>query len=264
MSRMRLTFIRLWPVFVMCLPRALAAQDPFEIHVYEYETLKRGQFTLEQHFNYVGHGTRGSSGTVAPTNDQLHLTFELTAGIAPVFSIGAMQLNALRPGGPGFEYAGWRVLPHFYLPESLGMPLKIGLVTEFSFQKTAYEENARRVEIRPILEKSFGPMQIDFNPVFTRALHGPGVREGWGFEPALRVAYEWNQRIAPSIEYYSSVGPLPSFLPLGEQVHLFYPGADLKLSEHVSLSLGIGLAATPAGSQLIYKSRVEVSFGRRN
>ena len=240
------------------------AQDPFEIHVYEYETLKPGQFTLEQHLNYVGRGTKVFDGTLAPTNDQLHMTYELTAGINEAFSIGAMQLNAVRPGGSGLEYAGWRLLPHFYASKSWHLPIDLGLVMEFSFQKTVYEENSRRVEIRPILEKRLGRLQFDLNPVFERALHGPGTRDGWNFEPAFRIAYEASKRITPSIEYYSSAGPLPVFLPLDKQVHLFFPGADIKLRENILWSVGIGLAATPAGSQLIYKSRVEIEFGRKD
>ena len=189
------------------------------------------------------------------------MTFELTAGVADYFSIGAMQLSAVRPGGFGLEYAGWRLLPHFYAPKSWRIPLDIGLVAEFSFQKTAFEENARRVEIRPILERQFGRLQIDFNPVFERALHGPGTRDGWNFEPATRIGYAATRRITPSLEYYNSAGPLREFLPLERQTHLFYPGADLKFGDHVLWSLGVGVAATAGGSQLIYKSRVEIEFG---
>jgi len=165
------------------------AQDPFEIHVYEYETLHPGQFTLETHLNYVGSGTKDDEGSVAPFQDQFHLTMELTAGLTDQLSIGFMELNARRPEN-SLEYAGWRVLPHFYVSEAWHWPILVGLVTEFSFQNTTYEENSRRVEIRPILEKSFHKFQVDFNPVFERALHGPGTQAGWNFEPAARIAYE--------------------------------------------------------------------------
>lgn len=250
-------------LFVAGAGLIVRGQDPFEIHVYEYETLKPGRFTLKQHLNYVGRGTRIAEGPLAPGNNQLHMTFEITGGITDYFSIGAMQLNAVRPGGAGLEYAGSRLLPHFYAPKSWHLPFDLGLVTEFSFQKTAFEENARRVEIRPILEKRLGRVQVDLNPVFERALHGPGTRDGWNFEPALRIGYTANRHVTPSIEYYGSAGAIPSFAPLERQINLFFPGADLKLGENVVWSLGLGLAATPAGSQLIYKSRVEIEFGRK-
>jgi hypothetical protein len=170
-----------------------------------------------------------------------------------------MQLNARRPGH-SLEYAGWRLLPHFYAPRSWHWPVDAGLVAEFSFQKTAYEENSRRVELRPILERSFGRFQIDFNPVFERALHGPGTSEGWNFEPAARIGYEASKRFTPSVEYYSAWGPLPSFLPTREQFHQILPGGDFKLPGNVVWSFGVGIGATAAGNRLIYKSRFEISF----
>jgi hypothetical protein len=248
-----------WILWACAIP--LFAQDPFEIHVYEYETLKRGDFTLETHLNYVGAGTRFFDGTVAPFQDQFHATLELTAGLTDYASVGFMELNARRPGG-SLEYAGWRVLPHFYIPRSWKLPVDVGLVCEFSFQHTTYEENSRRVEIRPILEKRFGKMQFDFNPVIERALHGPGIRDGWNFEPAARAGYEMWERFTPSLEYYSGLGPLPSFLPVREQFHQLLPGGDLKLARNLEWSFGVGVALTPAGNRVVYKSRFEYEFGR--
>lgn len=37
-------------LLVLCAAAA-SAQDPFEIHVYEYEPLARGEFTYETHLN---------------------------------------------------------------------------------------------------------------------------------------------------------------------------------------------------------------------
>ena len=237
------------------------AQDPFEIHVYEYESLKPGAFTLETHLNYVGAGSKTFEGPVAPSENQFHMTYELTGGITDHVSLGVMLLSAKRPGY-GLDYAGWRILPHFYVPEEWHWPLRAGLVAEFSFQRSTYEENTRRAEIRPILEKTWGRTQIDLNPVFTRALHGAGTRDGWTFEPAARVAYKVNDRIAPSLEYYSDTGPFPTGLPVRAQIHQLLPGGDLKVSEHVLWSFGVGVGTTPAGNRLVYKSRIEIEFGR--
>jgi hypothetical protein len=234
---------------------ACRAQDPFEIHVYQYESLEPGRFTLEQHLNYVAIGSKTPSGTVAPSNDQFHMTYELTGAITENTSFGVMLLSAARPGGSGLEYAGWRFLPHLYAPKSWGLPVDLGFVAEFSFQKTAFEENSRRAELRPIVEKSFGSVQVTANPVFERALKGPGVREGWGFEPALRVGYQGLVRFAPSLEYYSATGPA--------RVHQFYAGGDWKLSKNLLWNLGVGVGATHAGDRLVVKSRMEFEFGRK-
>jgi hypothetical protein len=239
------------------LGAALAqAQYPFEIHVYEYETMHRGEYTLEAHLNYAGVGTKTAEAPLAPSNNQFHMTGELTGGITDFASLGFMFLGASRPGGGGPDYAGWRLLPHLYIPRSWHLPLDVGLVTEFSFQRTTYEENSRRVELRPILEKKFGRLQLDTNPVFERALHGPGVRDGWIFEPAGRAGFEASRRITPSLEYYGSTGPM--------QIHQFFPGADIRISNKVLWSAGVGIGATSSGSRLIYKSRIEISFGGKD
>jgi hypothetical protein len=92
-------------VFLAC-PLTAKAQDPFESHVYEYEQLPPGGFTLEGHFNLVGIGTKSFEGTVAPTNHQFHMTGELTGGSRDNVSLGFMLLTAVRPiekgvGSPG-------------------------------------------------------------------------------------------------------------------------------------------------------------------
>jgi hypothetical protein len=145
-------------------------------------------------------------------------------------------------------------VPHFYVPRSWRWPVDAGLTAEFSFTKAAFGENSRSVEILPVLEKNIGRWELDFNATFGRALHGPGTRAGWQFEPAARIGYSAFPRFTPSVEYYSSPG---------EQVHQILPGGDLRLGRNVMWSLGVGVGSTGAGDRLIYKSRLEVSFGGR-
>jgi hypothetical protein len=218
---------------------------------------------VEAHINYTGIGTHAADGALAPTNNQFHLTGELTVAGTDNLSLGFILLSGVRPGGPGnLEYAGWRVLPYFYVPESWGLPLLLGLVTEFSFQQTVYEPNSRRVEVRPILEKSFGKFQFDFNPVFERALHGPDTATGWHFEPAARLAYNPEARFSPALEYYSSLGSLPQLSPLDRQFHQILPGGDLKISRRLVWSFGVGGGLTSEGSRRVYKTRLEFLFGK--
>ena len=66
---------------ICCAPQ-LAAQDPFEIHIYEYEPLWRGQDSLEAHLNMTTLGTGLRDGTLLPTERQTHLTLEPTFGVS--------------------------------------------------------------------------------------------------------------------------------------------------------------------------------------
>jgi hypothetical protein len=241
------------------------AQDPFEIHVYEYEKLHPGQFTLEQHLNYWAIGSKRFDAALAPTNDQLHITYELTGAITDHVSLGFMQLNSVLPG-TGYQYAGWRVLPHFYVPESWHFPVDLGMVVEFSFARPQYIAETAHVEIRPIIERMVNGFQLDFNPVFARALRGSNVGEGWHFEPAARVAYgdAEKARFRPYLEWYSEIGYLPDIPSVRKQVHQVYPGTDVRLSKSLVWSIGIGVGLTPQEPRIVIKSHVEFEFGRHD
>ena len=251
-------------LFLAAAALSARAQDAFEIQVYEYETVPKGMWNLETHLNYTGRGTKTFEGTVAPTNNQLHLTYELTRGITPHFELAGYLVLAERPGGgPHWDYAGWRIRPRVRLPKSWRLPVDISISGEVGFPRRIYEENATTLEIRPILEKTIGHFQLDLNPVITHALRGPGTSVGWEFEPAVRGAYEVSKKLDLSLEYYGATGPFRDLFPVREQVHQFYPGGDLKLTENIVWNFGIGIGATPAGNRLVYKMRLGILFGRK-
>jgi hypothetical protein len=248
-----------WAIFwtsglVFCAIR-LAAQDPFEIHIYEYEPLSRGEYSLEAHLNFVTQGTGLRDGKLLPTEHQTHLTLEPTFGVSENLALGFMFLNAWEPGYSP-QFAGWRVLPHFYAPESWRLPFRLGFVAEFSFQKTRYEENSRRAELRPIIDREFPRWQIVFNPVFERAWHGPGTAHGWNFELAMLVRWK-RKSFSPSIEYYGAIESI-NVRPRGQpEVHQLFVGGDWKVGPVFSINLGTGFDLGSRGPGVVLKSRFE-------
>ena len=239
------------------------AQDPFEIQIYEYELVPKGMWNLETHANFTGRGVKKFEGTVAPTHHQFHLTYELTRGVTKHFELAGYLVLARRAGpGGGWDFVGWRVRPRFAVPESWNWPVGVSLSLEVGFPKAAYEENKTTFELRPIIEKKWGRLQLDVNPVLGRALRCPGTSEGWDFEPGVRIAWAATERFEPSLEYYGGTGPIRDVLPIREQSHQFYPGWDLKLTENIVWNFGLGIAATPAGNQIVYKMRLGILFGR--
>jgi hypothetical protein len=231
-----------------------AAQDPFEIQVYEYVTVPKGKWNLETHFNHVGKGTTLPDGPMAKTERQTHLTFELTRGITDMFEMAGYLVTAARQGVGG-ELVGWRVRPRFRLPENM-LPVKFSLSTEVAFPKEVYEHNDITLEIRPIIEKGWGKWLLDLNPVVGRSLRGPDAAEGWDFEPGARLGYTLNPKVDLSMEYYGSTGLVTDPAPSSEQVHQFFPGADIQLKDNVVWNVGVGFGATDAGNTLVYKMRL--------
>jgi hypothetical protein len=241
---------------------ALRAQDPFEIHVYEYEPLPLGTVTYEAHTNYVLNGTTKSDGLVAPTQSQFHFTSELTAGLTDDFRAALVLLTAKRPDHP-LEYAGFRVLPHIYAPPRWHLPLNLGFVAEFSFAKAAYVDNPWQVELRPIVEKHIGRLQMDGDPVFSRALRGSNTSRGWVFEPAARIGWQLSRNFTPSLEYYSSWGSIQHSDAVHDQMQQIFAGGDLRLREDLTWSFGLGFGLTGTGNRLILKSHFQFEFGHK-
>ncbi len=244
--------------FLYCA-NILTAQDPFEIHIYEYEPQSLGQYSLEAHLNFLPQGTARRDGTLLPTEHQMHLTLEPTFGLSENFAVGFMFLNAWEPGYSP-QFAGWRVLPHVYAPESWRLPVRLGFVAEFSFQKTRYEENSRRVELRPIIDREFSRWQIVFNPVFERALHGPGTAHGWNFEPAMLLRWK-RKTFSPSLEYYGEIESINVPPRAQPEVHQLFIGGDWRLLPVFSVNLGTGFDLGGRGPGVVLKSRFEWDWG---
>ncbi len=220
-----------------------------------------GEYSLETHLNVVTEGSGSRDGTLLPTRHQTHLTMEPTAGLTDNFAVGFMFLNAWEPGNSP-EFAGWRVLPHFYAPESWHLPARLGFVAEFSFQSMHYEENSRRVELRPILDREFEHWQIVFNPVFERALHGPGTLRGWNFEPAMLVRWK-RKSFSPSLEYYGEIESINVAPRAQPEVHQLFIGGDWKASSAFSMNVGTGFDLASRGPGVVLKTRLEWDWGSR-
>jgi hypothetical protein len=229
-----------------------AAQDPFEIQVYEYELVPVGKWNLETHINRVAKGEM---------KDQNHLTFELTRGITKNFEMAGYLVTSSRPGVNG-ELAGWRLRPRWKVPEDK-LPFKFSISTEFGFPKHEYEDVDWTLEIRPILEWGWGKTQLDINPVFGR----PFGRSASGlaamdfdFEPGVRLGYTVNPKVDLSMEYYGNTGLITDPSATENQVHQFFPGADIQLASNIVWNVGVGFGATDAGNTLVYKMRLGVMW----
>ena len=73
-----------------------AAQDPFEIQVYEWETVPKGRWNLETHLNFVGNGTKHPGGDWKISESvvlNFGLGFALTNGSADL--VGKLRLGVL-------------------------------------------------------------------------------------------------------------------------------------------------------------------------
>jgi hypothetical protein len=141
------------------------------------------------------------------------------------------------------------------LPEKW-LLIKVSLSAEVAFPRKEYENENATLELRPILERQFGRVALDVNPVLGRSVSGPGSSEGWEFEPGARLGVTVSPKLDLSVEYYGAFGPVREFLPAAEQVHQLFGGGDINFSESVVLNLGLGFGLTSAGNRTVFKARL--------
>jgi hypothetical protein len=247
------------PPAMLCLINAWA-QDAFGIHIYEYEPLTCREYSLEAHLNSDPQGSGSRDDNLLPMRNQTHLTIEPTFRLSDNFALGFMELNAWAPGNPP-QFAGWRVLSHIHTPESWELPFRLGFVAEFSFQKTHYEENSRRVELRPILDREFMNWQMGVQSRLRVRPARPGTERGWNFDPALVLG--WKRPVfSPSLEYYGEIESL-NVPPRGQpEVHQLFIGGDWRVSAISSINLGLGFDLGARGPGIIVKTRFEWDWHR--
>ncbi len=240
-------------VFALLASNPLSAQEHFEIAVYPYGTARRGEWEMEGHINYASRGTSSFAGTVAPTQGQWRFAAELTRGITEHWEVAGYVLGAQVPG-LGFEYAGWRLRSRMRAPELWRLPVSVGFSAEYEATRPAFSESARTAELTAIFERRFGSLQLLADPTFEHDLAGP--EHEWEFEPRTRASVDVSKVVTLGFEWYGSFSEV-------SQKHQYYPTADLRLGDDMTLHLGVGFGGASAGDRLVFKTSFEMPLGRR-
>lgn len=264
MHECRRKWVGLMVAFLLCAGwesrTALRAQDPFEIQLYDYETLEPGRTQVEQHTNFVARGPRRRTEAGAVNTDHaLRVTWEFIRGLVPNYEI-AGYLVTFHSGQEGYRVAEGRIRHRVSLPKSWNLPVDISVNNEFSFNRRGFDPNSITMEIRPILQKNIGRWTFWFEPIFDKALRGPDAHRGFALEPSAKIAYTLTPKIKPGLEYYSALGLVTRIDPLRNQGHILMPSIDLFLHKRLELNLAVGVGLTSASERLILKSIVGYTF----
>jgi hypothetical protein len=257
-----------WVIFLaLCLlvvVRPLAAQDNYEIQVYGSDTVAPKNTMLELHSNFTFEGSKAVPGSqltsdgTYPTNHALHETIEITQGLTNWSEVGFYIFTSSR-SGQGVQWVGDHIRPRVRVPESWHWAVGVSLSTEVGYQRPQFSTDTWTWEIRPIVDKQIGRWYFAVNPAFERALHGPGVSQGWGFSPNAKVSYDFTKAITGGLEYYASYGEIGDFYTFHNQQQQFFPAIDLNVSPNWEINFGVGIGPTAATDHLIVKAII----GRR-
>lgn len=241
-------------IFLGCIICVLNvfAQDNYEIQVYGSETVTPRMTMLELHSNYTFGGSIWKENGVLPTHNLFHETVEITHGFTDNFEIGFYLFNAIGSEGRS-NYVGSHIRPRVRIPQSWHWPVGVSLSVEGGYQKLQYSEDDWTLEIRPIVDKTLGPLYLAFNPSFDKSLHGLNSNKGYIFSPNFKASYTMMKVWALGFEYYGSVGEFFKFIPWQQQQQQLFAVADLNLSPVWEVNFGYGLGFTKATDNRIAK-----------
>ena len=245
-------------VILIAFASVVHAQENYEIQVYPYETVPPRTTMVEIHSNFTVDGTKTLENGVLPTNHAMHETLEITQGINDWMEVGFYVFSSIQPDH-GWQWVGDHIRPRVRIPERWHWPVGVSLSQEFGYQRPAFSADTWTWEIRPIIDKKIDRWYLSFNPTLERSFHGPGVNEGVGFSPNVKVSFDFTKKISGGLEYYGAYGSLSGFDPVHEQEHQFFPTIDVDFGPQWEFNFGVGIGVTQATDHLIVKCIV----GRR-
>jgi len=237
----------------------LAAQENYEIQVYPSETVPTGVTMFELHSNFTLNGRRTVSDIgELPTYHAWHETIEITHGFTSWSELGFYWFMAI-PDQKGLQWVGTHLRPRVRVPESWGWPVGVSISQEIGYSKAEFSGDTWTYELRPIIDKSFGPWYVSFNPTIDKSLRGPNAAEHFGFAPNVDVGYDVTKKMNLAVEYYGATGTIDHLDPIRDQEHLLFGAVNYDFGPAWEFNIAYGTALTAGGDKRI----VKMIFGRR-
>jgi hypothetical protein len=232
----------------------------FELEVYPYQTEGKGVAELEWLQSIVPKGhTQAEEGAFA-TDSLYRSSFEVTYGLTEHIEAAA-YLDIAHPNAHSLEYAGSRFRLRGSLFEKGELPIDLGWYAELEWQRVPeFADNELEVDLRPIVERDLGRFTLSLNPIFEKALAGPGHNKSFEFDYAAKVLYRWKPELSPSIEFYGDVGRITDTDPLRDQQHYIGPVIDTRLPSGFRFSVGPLFGLTRAADQILVKFNLEYEW----
>jgi hypothetical protein len=241
------------------------AQGNYEIQVYGSDTVAPRTTMVELHSNFTADGRRYYLDGAAPTNHAEHETIEITQGINGWAEVG-FYIFTSEQSGLGIDWVGDHIRPRVRVPDSWHWPVGVSLSTEMGYQRALFSPDTWTWEIRPIVDKTSGRWYFAVNPALERTWHGPDVKLGVDFSPAVKISYNFTKVVAGGLEYYADYGSITNIASLHNQQQQIFPAVDLNVSPKWEINFGVGIGPTAATDHWIVKGIIGRRFdwGRKS
>jgi len=253
-SRRRISIAALVTVGLASIP-ASRAQATDEIQVYNAGIAAPGQFTIQQHLNYIASGLKTPDfpgGLVS--NHSLNGTPEFAYGVTDWWEVGLYFPFAVQDRQ--FLSDAFKLRTLFVSPNADRRNLFYGVNFEFSNTTPKFSESRFGLEIRPIIGIRNAEYEFIVNPIVDISFGQFGEAD---FAPAARLARKLMPEFYVGLEYYSDLGKIGDFAKLSDQQHTLFAVTDFKAGVF-DVNLGVGYGLTPRSDRLVVKTIIGYAF----
>ena len=235
------------------LGRPAKAAD--EIQVYNAGIAAPGQFTIQQHLNYVAVGLKQPpfpGGLVS--NHSINGTPEFAWGVTDWWEVGLYLPFAIQDRH--FLSDSFKLRTLFVSPHAEQRDFFYGVNFEFSNSTPKFSQTRFGLEIRPIIGIRNADYEFIVNPIVEIGFGKYGEAD---FTPAARVARKLGPDLFVGLEYYADFGEIGNFSKLADQQHTLFAVTDFKLGDF-GVNFGLGFGLTPASDRFVVKTIVGYAF----
>ena len=220
-----------------------AAQDLFELEVFEYETAAAGDYDIELHTNAMsGGGVVASS--AAGDHRPAHLSVEVARGWTERLETAVFIQTAPFGSSGSARFGGGHIRSKARLGTLSSVPLRFGASAEYAFNRTAFDTERQTFEVRSILDYSQGRLMLIANPGLEIVMHGSDK----GLDPVIdlsaRAGWRFLDRMTLTADYFSAAATTRHLQPEADAHHLVFGGLDLDVASGWELTLAAGHCVT--------------------
>jgi hypothetical protein len=238
---------------LVLLPQPARATD--EIQVYNAGIADVGQFTIQQHLNYVPLGVKEPpfpGGLIS--HNSINGTPEFAYGIADWWEVGLYLPFSIKD--QKFYSDAFKLRTLFVSPHAEQRNFFYGVNFELSNETPPFSQTRFALEIRPIIGVRNASYEFIVNPIVDIGFGKYGEAD---FAPAARLARKFGPDLSAGFEYYADFGRIGDFKAFAEQQHTLFAVTDFKLGV-IGVNFGVGYGLTPASDRWVIKTILGYAF----
>jgi hypothetical protein len=240
---------------VLSIVLAQPARATDEIQVYNAGIAAVGQFTIQQHLNYIPLGLKDPpfpGGLVS--NHSLNGTPEFAYGVTDWWEVGLYLPFAVQD--QKFYSDAFKLRTLFVSPNADKRDFFYGINLEFSNTTPKFSQTRFALEVRPIIGVRNADWEFIVNPIVDAGFGKLGELD---FAPAARLARKLGPDTFLGLEYYADFGEIGNFGKLADHQHTLFLVTDFKLGV-VDVDFGVGYGLTPASDRWVIKTIIGYAF----